>query len=286
MSILVNRETRVLVHGLTGRYAGLQAAMMKQYGTRLVAGVAPGRGGETLLEIPLYDSVREALMEHAVDAAIIYVPAPLVLETFYEISEQGIGTIFIATEGVPVHDTLRIRRLAELNGLWVIGPNSLGIITPSETLLGSMDATHCRPGSLGLISRSGTLSILVMSVLHKAGFGFSTAISIGGDFISGRSQADYLKRFERDPQTLQVVMLAEIGGSMEYQAAEQISRMSKPVICYLVGRQAPRGKTMGHSGAIIRENRETVVEKEKALSAAGAMIVQTPWEIPALLETA
>ncbi len=284
MSILINSETRVLVHGLTGRYASVQAAIMKQYGTKLAAGVAPGRGGEELLEIPLYDSVRDALSDHEVDAAIVYVPAPYALEAFYEVTEHNIDTVFIATEGIPVHDTLKIRRLAETQNLWVIGPNSLGIITPSETLLGSMDISSSQPGNIGLISRSGTLSIMVMSILHKNGFGFSTAVSIGGDFISGRSQADYLQLLEEDPQTDSVVMLTEIGGVMEYQAAKQIQRMSKPVICYLVGAQAPPGKTMGHSGAIVRESSETVVAKTKALSAAGALIAETPWEIPILLK--
>lgn len=283
MSILVNSQTRVLVHGLTGRYASIQAAVMQQYGTRLVAGVAPGRGGETNLDIPLYDSVIEAQVDHEIDAAIVYVPAPYALEAFYEVSEHHINTIFIATEGIPVHDTLKIRRIAETKNQWVIGPNSLGIITPTEALLGSMDITSSTPGDIGLISRSGTLSIMVMSILHKAGFGFSTAVSMGGDFISGRSQADYLDLFEADSQTRQVVMLAEIGGTMEYQAAEQISRMSKPVICYLVGAQAPPGKTMGHSGAIVRSPQETVSAKTEALRAAGALIAATPWDIPDLL---
>jgi succinyl-CoA synthetase alpha subunit len=284
MSILVNRQTSVIVHGLTGRYASLQAALMKQYGTRIVAGVAPGRGGESLLAIPLFDSVAEALAVSDADTAIVYVPAALVLESFYEIIENGIKTVFIGTEGVPVHDGLKIRRLAEDNGIWVIGPNSLGAISPGETLLGSMDPAICKPGKLGLMSRSGTLSLLVMSILNQAGFGFSTAISIGGDLITGRSQADYLRQFENDPQTEQVVLLTEIGGFMEGPAAEQIRVMSKPVVCYIVGRQAPLGKTMGHSGARIRDDRETAEAKMKVLRQAGARVVRTPWELPAVLE--
>jgi succinyl-CoA synthetase alpha subunit len=283
MAILVNRQTRLVVHGLTGRYASLQVAMMRRYGTQIIAGVSPGRGGERLLEIPLFDSVGEAQAETTADAAMIYVPAPLVLEAFYELMDHGIKTIFIGTEGVPVHDSLMIRRLAEQNGCWVIGPNSLGILCPGQILMGSLDPGIGQPGSLGLMSRSGTLSLLVMSILNQAGFGFSTAVSIGGDLISGRSQADYLRQFENDPHTRQIVMLTEIGGSMEYAAADQIRTLTKPVVCYIVGWQAPDKTTMGHSGARIRHRLESAEAKMQALTDAGAKVVRTPWEIPPAL---
>lgn len=283
MSVLVNHQTNVVICGATGRYASMQMQMMRQYGTKIVAGIAVGHGGEHFMEIPLYDEVAETLKNHRVDAAIVYAPAPVALEQFYELYAHSIKIIVIGTEGIPIHDGLKIRCLAEKRNAWVIGPNSLGIITPAETMLGSMAADFVKPGPVGLISRSGTLSNIVLRVLFESDIGISTAISIGGDRVIGRSEADYLMLFDQDPYTTALVMLCEIGGTMEYQAADVIAKISKPVVCYVVGRQAPPGKIMGHAGAFIKEKTDSAEEKINALTLAGARVARTPWEIPELL---
>lgn len=284
MAILVDKRTKVLIYGMTGHYASLQSKAMLDYGTKIVAGIATGRGGDALSGIPLYDSVKEAIKEHEITTAILYVPAPYVLEAFYEILEHGIKVIFIATEGLPVHDSMKIHYCSRLEDAWVIGPNSLGIITPQETLLGSMAATYAMPGTIGLISRSGTLSSLMLRVLYENGYGVSTAVSIGGDRVIGRTAAEYLSLFEKDPLTSRIVLLGEIGGTMEFQAAETIKHISKPVICYIVGKCSPWGKTMGHSGAIINEKKDLAEEKIKVLHDCGAEIAETPWDIPLILD--
>lgn len=286
MAILVSRDTRLLVMGISGRYARNQVREMVAYGSRVVAGVTLGRGGETVDEVPVYDTVREALQEHAVEGALLYVPAPAAREAALEVLEAGIRLAVIVTEGVPVQDAAYVRAFAEECGAWVVGPNTAGLIAPGQCLAGSIAPSYTMPGPVGLLSRSGTLSFEVARSLTEAGLGQSTVVAIGGDAVIGKNPAAYLKAFEEDPDTEAVVLLGEVGGQKEHEAAATVAQMTKPVVALIVGRSVPPGKTMGHAGAFVASEDQGAEAKERVLRDAGCMIADTLWEIPHLVSQA
>ncbi|WP_366922084.1 succinate--CoA ligase subunit alpha [Metallumcola ferriviriculae] len=279
MSILVNEDTKVLIQGITGAYGRNQSAAMKEYGTNIVVGVAPGRAGTETFGVPVYNTVKQAGEYHDFDASIIYVPPPFTKDAVLEAVENGVELIVIATEGVPIHDTLYFRHIAEKYGTWIVGPNSIGMISPGKTLLGSLAPSFTFPGNVGLISRSGTMAIEFVQILGDCGIGLSTGIGIGGDKVIGKNPIDYLKLFEDDPDTRAVVMLGEIGGSKELEAADYIKEMSTKVFSFIVGISAPKGKRMGHIGAIASAENEGAEYKKNVLKAAGSYVADTPWEL-------
>ncbi len=286
MAILVSQETRLLVMGISGRYARNQVREMMRYGSRVVAGVTLGRGGEAVEEVPVYDTVREAQQEHTAEAALMYVPAPGVREAAVEVLEGGLRLVVIVTEGVPAQDSAYIRALADERGAWVVGPNTAGLIAPGQCLVGSVPPIYTMPGPVGLLSRSGTLAFEVTRSLTEAGLGQSTVVAIGGDAVIGKNPAAYLQAFEDDPATAVVVMLGEVGGQKEHEAAAVVARMSKPVVALIVGRSVPAGKTMGHAGALIARQDQGAEAKEQVLRDAGCLIAETLWDIPALVRQA
>lgn len=279
MSIVVGKNTRLIVQGITGNWGQRQTLNMKENGTCIVAGVSPGRGGMEVLGIPVYDSVAEAAKYHQPNASILYIPAAGVKESAFEAIENGIKTVVIITETVPIHDTLKIVDLAEQWGCWVIGPNTPGIVSAGEALVGFLPAAKVGPGAVGIISRSGTLAIESLRFLSENQIGISTCCGLGGDLVSGKRFDDYLKLFETDPQTRVVVLLGEIGGNAEEMAAEYIRTMSKPVITMIVGRTAPPGKRMGHAGAIISRGSGAAAQKIKMLQEAGARVADDFWHL-------
>lgn len=283
MAILVSRDTRLLVMGISGRYARNQVREMVAYGSRVVAGVTLGRGGETVDEVPVYDTVREALQVHAVEGALLYVPAPAAREAALEVLEAGIRLAVIVTEGMPVHDASYVRAFAEECGAWVVGPNTAGLIAPGQCLAGSIAPSYTMPGPVGLLSRSGTLSFEVARSLTEAGLGQSTVVAIGGDAVIGKNPAAYLQAFEEDPDTEAVVLLGEVGGQKEHEAAAIVAQMTKPVVALIVGRSVPPGKTMGHAGAFVASEDQGAEAKERVLRDAGCLIADTLWEIPHLV---
>jgi len=284
MAILVNKNTRVIVQGITGRLGRRQTKMMLDYGTKIVAGVTPGKGGETVFGVPVYDSVKEALMEHEADASILYVPAPFLKEAAFEAMEAGIKFMVIITDWVPLHDALEIKAFANSVGTRYLGPNSPGITIPGEIKLGMIHSVM--PGNIGVVSRSGTLTAEISNLLTKAGLGQSAVLGVGGDPIVGLRLKDILELFEKDDRTKAITIIGEIGGTMEEEAAEYIKKhVSKPVVAFIAGSTAPPEKRMGHAGAIITRGRGTVASKISALKQAGVKIAKTPWELPSLLKS-
>ncbi|MCC6024249.1 MAG: succinate--CoA ligase subunit alpha [Thaumarchaeota archaeon] len=283
MGILVSKDTRVIVQGITGRLGALQTKMMLEYGTKIVAGVTPGKGGGTIFGIPIYDSVEEALSEHEAEASILYVPAPFVKEAAFEAIEAGIKFMVIITDWVPVHDALEIKALANEKGTLYIGPNTPGITIPGEIKLGMIHTVT--PGNIGVVSRSGTLTAEVTNLLTSAGLGQSAVLGLGGDPVVGLRLKDVLKLFEEDEHTKAIVIIGEIGGTMEEEAAEYIEKyVSKPVVAFIAGKSAPPEKKMGHAGAIITGGRGTAESKINALKEAGVKVAETPWEVPTLVK--
>jgi len=283
MGILVNKDTRVIVQGITGRLGALQTKMMLEYGTKIVAGVTPGKGGGTVFGVPVYDSVEEALSEHEAEASILYVPAPFVKEAAFEAIEAGIKFMVIITDWVPVHDALEIKALADERGTRYIGPNTPGITIPGEIKLGMIHTVT--PGNVGVVSRSGTLTAEITNLLTSAGLGQSAVLGVGGDPVVGLRFKDVLKLFEEDEHTKAIVIIGEIGGTMEEEAAEYIKKyVSKPVVAFIAGRSAPPEKKMGHAGAIITGGRGTAEGKIRALREAGVKVAESPWEVPALVK--
>ncbi|HUT64301.1 MAG TPA: succinate--CoA ligase subunit alpha [Anaerolineae bacterium] len=280
MSILLNKNTRVLIQGITGRIGSVQTRWMIEYGTTVVAGVTPGKGGTTVEGVPVFDSVEEAVNETGADASVFFVPAPFVKDAFFETVDAGIKLIVVVPEHVPVHDVMEMRACAFLNGVFALGPTTPGILTPPESKMGIMPASLFSPGTIGIISRSGTLAYEIAGILSEAGFGQSTVIGMGADPVVLTNMPDILKLFEDDNSTRAVVIVGEVGGIQEEKAADFIARhMSKPVAAYIAGRCAPEGKRMGHAGALIRGSTGTVKSKYEALSAAGAVILNTPVSI-------
>jgi succinyl-CoA synthetase alpha subunit len=281
MSILVDKDTRLLVQGITGREGAFHTEQMIAYGTNVVAGVTPGKGGGWAVGgVPVFDTVREAVDATGANTSIIYVPARFAPDTIFEAASAGIGLIVCITEGIPALDMLRVRAYLDTTEVRLIGPNCPGLITPGEAKVGIMPGHIHTRGDVGVVSRSGTLTYEVVYALTLRGIGQSTAVGIGGDPINGTSFVDVLQMFENDPETRQVVMIGEIGGSDEERAAEFVAtRMTKPVTAFIAGQTAPPGKRMGHAGAIISGGKGTAADKISALTAAGVKVARHPGEI-------
>ncbi len=287
MSILVDKNTRLIVQGITGREGEFHTRQMIEYGTKVVGGVTPGKGGEWVAGAPVFDTVKEAVEATGANASVIYVPARFAADAILEAADAGLPFIVCITEGVPVLDMIRVRAYLDTKGARLLGANGPGIITPGECKVGIIPGHITRPGGIGIVSRSGTLTYEVVYALTMRGMGQSTCVGIGGDPINGTDFIDVLQMFEQDPNTEAVIMIGEIGGSDEEKAAEFIvSKMTKPVVSFIAGRTAPPGKRMGHAGAIIEGGSGTAEGKIKALEAAGVRVAQHPEEMPYLLAEA
>jgi len=286
MSILLNRQTKVLVQGITGKIGQSQTRWMLEYGTHIVAGVTPGKGGQSVEGIPVYDTVAEAVAEHGAEASVLFVPPQAVKEAAIQAIDAGIKLIVVITEHVPVHDVMEIREYATDSGVQIVGPTSPGIISPGEAKMGIMPGNMFKPGRIGLVSRSGTLCYEVSANLSGAGFGQSTVVGIGADPVVLTNVPEVLRLFEEDPDTDLVVLVGEIGGVLEEVAADYIKRsMTKPVVAYIAGLTAPHEKRMGHAGAIIQgDGRGTAQSKISALQEAGVQVAQFPAEVVKLVQ--
>lgn len=275
MSILVDRNTKVLCQGFTGSQGTFHSTQALAYGTQLVAGVTPGRGGSNHLGLPVFDSVTDAITSTGATVSVIYVPAQFCLDSIFESIDAGLELIVCITEGVPTLDMLRAKALLDRSSTRLVGPNCPGVITPGECKIGIMPAEIHRPGNVGVVSRSGTLTYEAVKQISDQGFGQSTCVGIGGDPIPGTHFIDVIELFESDPQTEAIVMVGEIGGTAEEETADFIKeKVSKPVIAYIAGATAPKGKRMGHAGAIIAGGKGTAADKYSALEAAGAQTVR------------
>ena len=277
MSILIDDSTRVIVQGITGRIGSVQTHWMLEYGTRVVGGVTPGKGGTTVEGVPVFDSVLEAVKETGANASVFFVPAAFVLDAFLETIDAGIKLIVVVPEHIPVRDVMKMRSYAVEKGVFALGPTTPGILSPGKGKMGIMPASLFAPGRVGIISRSGTLSYEFAGILSEVNVGQSTVVGMGADPVVLRNLADILELFERDTDTDAVIIVGEVGGEQEEKAAGFISRrMTKPVAAYIAGRQSPQGKRMGHAGAIVRGAAGTVEGKQKELRAAGVEILEIP----------
>jgi succinyl-CoA synthetase alpha subunit len=285
MSILVSSSTRLVVQGITGREGGFQTRRCIEYGTNVVAGVTPGRGGETAEGVPVFNTVREAVRETNADCSLIFVPAAFAADAILEAADAGLPVIVCITEGIPTLDMVMVRRRLQGTGIRLIGPNCPGVITPGRCRVGIMPGDIFSPGTVGVVSRSGTLVYEAVDQLTHRGIGQSTCVGIGGDPIPGTTVREVLELFDADPDTKAVVLIGEIGGSAEQEAADFIrGGMSKPVISFVAGSTAPPGRRMGHAGAIIAGNTGTAQAKKEALAAAGVVICESPAEIGSTTE--
>jgi succinyl-CoA synthetase alpha subunit len=286
MSILVDKNTRLIVQGITGNEGLFHTTQMAAYGTNVVGGVTPGKGGEWVLDgkIPVFDSVKSAKDATDANATIIFVPARFAPDAMFEAADAGIPLIICITEGVVIHDMMRVRNYLDQKKVRLIGPNCPGLLTPGEAKVGIIPGNIAIPGNVGVVSRSGTLTYEVLYAMKNLGMGASTCVGIGGDPVNGTNFTDVLEMFEHDPQTEKVIMIGEIGGNEEEKAAEFIrTKMTKPVASFIAGQTAPPGKRMGHAGAIIEGGAGTAADKIKALEAAGVKVAKHPEEIPTLL---
>jgi succinyl-CoA synthetase alpha subunit len=285
MSILIDKETRLLVQGITGREGRFHTRQMVEYGTQVVAGTAPGRGGSWVDNLPVFATAKEAVAATGADTSVIYVPAPFAPDAILEAAEAGIGLIVCITEGIPVLDMIRVKAHLESMGVRLVGPNCPGLITPGESKVGIIPGYILKPGPIGVVSRSGTLTYEVVYALTQRDVGQSTALGIGGDPILGTSFVDVLQLFEDDPMTDQVVLIGEIGGSQEEEAAAYIAeRMTKPVTALIAGQTAPADKRMGHAGAIVSGGVGSAEDKIAALQAVGVQVAHHPEETGELVE--
>jgi succinyl-CoA synthetase alpha subunit len=286
MSILVDKNTRLLVQGITGKEGLFHSELMRTYGTNIVAGVTPGKGGEWVLDekIPVFDTVQTAVQTTEADASVIFVPAKFAFDSIYEAIDAHIPLIICITEGIPAMDMLKIKSLLKTSESILIGPNTPGVLTPGECKAGIIPGNISIPGSTGMISRSGTLTYEVLYAMKAKKLGVSTCVGIGGDAITGISFIEMLSMFEQDPDTEEIVLIGEIGGNEEELAADYImTEMTKPVIAYIAGITAPKGKRMGHAGAIIEGRAGSALQKIELFRKAGVKVAEYPEDIPALL---
>lgn len=283
MAIIVDERSRVIIQGITGNQGLFHTKRMLAYGTGIVAGVTPGKGGRRVEGVPVYDTVAAALEQHRADVSCLFIPAQLAWDAVCEAIEAGIKTAVVITEHIPVHDEMRMLAFARRHGATVIGPNTFGIISPGRCKVGIPPDQYFMPGPVGIIARSGTLTYEIGANLTAAGLGQSTVVGLGGDRVVGLSFADLLQKFEADPETRAVVMIGEIGGDAEEAASLYIRKMTKPVVAYIAGKSAPPGKCMGHAGAIIERGRGTFQGKVKALADAGAAVAELPFQVPELV---
>ncbi len=284
MSIFVNQATRVLIQGITGREGSAHARRSIAYGTKVVAGVTPGRGGESFEGVPVFNTVRDAVAETQPDCSLIFVPAAFAADAILEAADAGVRLVVCITEGLPTLDMVTVKRTLQGGGTRLIGPNCPGVITPGECRVGIMPPDVFSMGAVGVVSRSGTLVYEAVAQLSARGIGQSTCVGVGGDPIIGTTQRDALELFDQDPETAAVVLIGEIGGNAEQEAAEYIRGMSKSVIAFIAGATAPPGRRMGHAGAIIAGDTGTAQAKQQALAEAGAIICRSPAEIGATTE--
>lgn len=285
MSILIDKNTRVIVQGITGRDGGFHASKMKGYGTNVVGGTSPGKAGERVDGMPVFNTVQDAVNETNANTSIIFVPAPFAKDAMMEAAAAGIKLIVCITEGIPTLDVVSAYDFINKQGAYLLGPNCPGLITPNQSLVGIMPANIFKQGGTGVISRSGTLTYEIVYNLTENGMGQSTAIGVGGDPVVGLYYKELLEMFENDPETDSIALIGEIGGDAEEQAAEYIKKhVTKPVAAFIAGQSAPVGKQMGHAGAIISSSGGTAKEKIDAFEAAGVPVAKEPSEIPSLLK--
>jgi succinyl-CoA synthetase alpha subunit len=286
MGIIIDKNTKAIVQGITGTQGSFHTKLMLEYGTQIMAGVTPGKGGTTVHGVPVYDTVKEALERHPANASIIFVPAPFAADAALEALENGIKTVVIITEHIPIKDAINVMAYAQQVGATIIGPNTPGIITPGECKLGIMPAHIFKSGSVGMVSRSGTLTYEIAAGLTKKQLGQSTCVGLGGDPIVGLNFIDVLKLFEKDQQTEAVTLIGEIGGNLEELAADYIAKEKypKPVVAFIAGRSAPPGKRMGHAGAIIMGKAGTAESKIEAFKKAGVEVAEKPSDVAVRLE--
>ena len=280
MSIFINEKTRLIVQGITGKEGSFHAKSCSEYGTNLVGGVTPNKGGTEILGVPVFDTVKETVNELQADTSMIFVPARFAANAIIEAAEAGIKLIVCITEGIPVYDMINAKKAVELNGARLIGPNCPGIITPEECKVGIMPSNIHKKGNVGVISRSGTLTYEAVYQLTQLGIGQSTCVGIGGDPIIGTNFIDVLKAFQEDEQTQAICMIGEIGGTAEEEAADYIKQyVTKPVVSFIAGLSAPEGKRMGHAGAIISGGKGTAKSKMEALKNAGVIVCENPADL-------
>jgi succinyl-CoA synthetase alpha subunit len=284
MAILVDKNSQVIVQGITGGAGKFHTERMLAYGTKIVAGTSPGKGGEKVLGVPVYDTVEECVKNHGADTSVVFLPARFVMEAVIESIYAGIKFVVVIPEHIPIQDMMTVRKEAQKLGTIVLGGNTAGIITPGEANLGIMPDIAFKPGRVGTVSRSGSLTYYVADTLSRTGYGETTCVGLGGDPVLGSTFNDILVLFEKDDQTKAVVMVGEIGGVYEEMAKPTIEKMKKPVICMIGGIFAPPGKRMGHAGAIVEGEMGTAQSKLKALEEAGAHIAKTFLDIPKILE--
>lgn len=285
MSVLIDKNSKVLVQGVTGRDGSFHALKMRSYGTNIVGGTSPGKGGQNVEGIPVFNTVAEAVEKTGADTSIIFVPAPFAKDAMFEAADAGIKLIVCITEGVPVMDAVAAQHYIKLKGARLVGPNCPGLISPEKSMVGILPTNIFKKGGTGVISRSGTLTYEIVDSLTKSGFGESTAIGVGGDPVVGLYFEDMLQLFQDDPETDSIVLVGEIGGDAEERAADFIKKnITKPVVAFISGRQAPKGKQMGHAGAIITTGSGTAAEKIAAFEAVGVPVAKETSEIPTLLK--
>ena len=285
MSILINKSTKLVVQGITGRDGSFHTGKMKDYGTNIVAGVSPGKGGQEVHGIPVFNTVEDAVLATGANASVIFVPAPQAGDAILEAADAGIELVICISEGVPTIDMIKATNYLKKKGVKLIGANCPGLITPEESMIGILPGNIFKKGNIGLMSRSGTLTYLMVSLLTDNGLGQSTCVGIGGDPVAGLYYEDLLQMFEDDPETEAIVLIGEIGGDAEERAAKYIKEhITKPVIAFIAGQTAPPGKRMGHAGAIISSGSGTAIEKIQAFEAVGVPVARLPVEIPILVK--